>query len=286
MDKSEISDGQQVSLSTQTRFIFSTSGSQSSNVKHNTALKAIGVNMVYFTFGYGISALEYTNLLRSPVARAGAVTGQGLKSAVIPFLDWVEDIAKSTGAVNTIVREGDRLLGYNTDAYGFETALRRHIEITGMKLKTAVIYGNGGVSGVASHVLKSLGMDVTMSGRNKEHVDKKMDELGLVHFEGPYDLVVNATQASSGSLSDADNLLDILSVCKMVFDHNMPEKDGKRNYLLEHCKVSEIHFIPGKDMYVPQMIKQWKLFLDGTENGGNLFHISETDIAGFWELEG
>ena len=286
MDNTGISDRQQVSLDTLTRFIFSTSGSQSSNVKHNKALKAIGVNIVYFTFGYGISALDYTNLLRSPVARAGAVTGQGLKSAVIPFLDWVEDLAQITGAVNTIVREGDKLLGYNTDAYGFETALRRHIETTGMKLKTAVIYGNGGVSGVASHVLKSLGMEVTMTGRNKEHVDRKMGELGLAHFDGPYDLVVNATQASSGSLTDADNLLNTLSGCKMVFDHNMPEKDGKRNYLLEHCKVSEIHFIPGKDMYVPQMIKQWKLFLDGTENDVNRFQISETDVAGFWQLEG
>jgi len=278
-------DSEQVSLNTQTRFIFSTSGSQSSIEKHNKALRDLGVNIVYFTLGYQINAETYVNLLRSPIARGGAVTGQGLKSAVIPFLDWVEELAKKTGAVNTIINENGRLLGYNTDAIGFETALRRHIATSGMEIKRAVIYGNGGVSGVAAHVLKSLGIEVTMTGRNKDRVEKKMEELGLNRFDGPYDLVVNATQASSAELNDAKNLSDILSGCRMVFDHNMPEKDGKRNYLQEYCITSKIHFIPGKDMYVPQMIKQWKLFLDGINYDNNQFSISEAKIAECWELD-
>ncbi|MDD4971737.1 MAG: hypothetical protein PHT07_20105 [Paludibacter sp.] len=274
-----------VSLNTQTRFIFSTSGSQSSIEKHNKALRTLGVNIIYFTFGYQINAETYINLLRAPISRGGAVTGQGLKSAVIPYLDWVEELAKKTGAVNTIINENGRLLGYNTDAFGFETALRRHIATTGMNIKRAVIYGNGGVSGVATHVLKSLGMKVTMTGRNKDRVETKMEELGLNHFDGPYDLVVNATQASTANLTEALNLTDILAGCKMVFDHNMPEKDGKSNYLQEYCIASGIHFIQGKDMYVPQMIKQWKLFLDGMDYDDTRFSISEAKIAECWELD-
>jgi len=285
MNELKIPIGQQVTLNTQTRFIFSTSGSQSSIEKHNKALCGLGVNIVYFTLGYGISALSYINMLRTPISIGGAVTGQGLKSAVIPFLDWVDVLAEKTGAVNTIVNDNGKLLGYNTDAFGFETALRKHIDTTGIKIKKAVIYGNGGVSGVALHVLKSLGMEVTMTGRNKEHVEMKMTELGIIHFDGPYDLVVNATQASSANLSDATNLLDILEGCQMVFDHNMPEKDAGTNYLHEYCKVSGIHFIPGKDMYVPQMIKQWKLFLDNIDINGNHLRISEAEIASLWKLD-
>ncbi|HZN86241.1 MAG TPA: shikimate dehydrogenase, partial [Burkholderiales bacterium] len=41
------------------------------------------------------------------------------KQAVIPLLDGLSDEARAIGAVNTVVREGDRLVGYNTDGPGW-----------------------------------------------------------------------------------------------------------------------------------------------------------------------
>ena len=276
---------QTVPLNTQTLFLLSTSGSQSSIEKHNKALQMLGANIVYFTFGHEITAESYANLLRSPIMLGGAVTGQGLKSSIIPYIDKIEELAKSTGAVNTVVNIGGKLYGYNTDAFGFETALQNHFESSGIHIKTAVIYGNGGVSGVAAHVLRKLGIVVTMTGRNAERVKPKMEELQLKKFEGPYDLVVNATQVSSTDIDNVPSLLDVLSGCKMVFDHNMPEKDERTNYLKEYCDSNGIYFIPGKDMYVPQMIKQWKLFLDGADCKGCQLKVTEENIAKTWELE-
>ena len=47
------------------------------------------------------------------------------KKDVIPFLDELSDRAKLLGAVNTLVRKPDgRLVGHNTDYFGFETMLR------------------------------------------------------------------------------------------------------------------------------------------------------------------
>src|ERR1041385_45110 len=40
------------------------------------------------------------------------------KQSVMEHLDWIEPNAKEIGAVNTVVIENDRLLGYNTDAAG------------------------------------------------------------------------------------------------------------------------------------------------------------------------
>src|SRR4051794_33255720 len=40
------------------------------------------------------------------------------KQTVIPLLDALSEEARTIGAVNTVVREGDRLVGYNTDASG------------------------------------------------------------------------------------------------------------------------------------------------------------------------
>lgn len=268
-----------VPLNTQTLFLLSTSGSQSSIEKHNKALQSLGANIVYFTFSREITPQAYADLLRSPIVRGGAITGQGLKSGIMPLMDSIDELAKSAGAVNTVVNIDGKLHGYNTDAFGFESALRKHFAVSGIKIKKAVIYGNGGVSGVAAYVLKKLGIKVTMTGRNQERVDKKMRGLRLANFSGPYDLVVNAAPVSSAPLEEAACLLDVLKGCKMVFDHNMPEKDAKKNYLQEYCDSNGIYFIPGKDMYVPQMIKQWKLFLDGIDNNGNQFKITEDEIA-------
>ena len=67
------------------------------------------------------------------------------KEAVLPLLDEVDDPASLMGAVNTIVKRDDRLLGFNTDAHGFLQALHkeRHFEPQG---KQVVILGAGGVA--------------------------------------------------------------------------------------------------------------------------------------------
>lgn len=58
-----------VPINTQTLFLFSTSGSQSSIEKHNKALQALAANLSYFTFSHKISSQEYSGLLRSPLSR-------------------------------------------------------------------------------------------------------------------------------------------------------------------------------------------------------------------------
>lgn len=269
----------QVHLSPQTQFIFSTSGSANSIEKHNTALQKLGLNLVYFTFPHNIEAEEYAQLLRSPISRGGAVTGKdGLKSNIIPYMDEVEPIAKKTLAVNTVVNENGKLYGYNTDAIGLKTALGNALKSTSHSIKTVVIYGNGGVSGVAYHVLKDLGLRVMLTGRNSEKVKAKKEDLGIrdEDFSGPYDLVVDATPISSNpNFMEAKGFSELLENCKMLFSHNMPEKDNESNYLKSYCEENNIEFIPGSAMYRAQLIRQYQLFI------GN---ISEDKIFESWKL--
>ena len=176
--------------------------------------------------------------------------------------------------------------GYNTDAFGFKTAISNYLEESEQEVGSAIIYGNGGVSGVAVRVLQELGIEVSMAGRNPENVRKKMGELSLAHTEGPYDLVVNATPISSNPVEEAAGLVPLLETAKVVFDHSMPEKDGGTNYLKEYCEQHNLDFISGNDMYVPQMIQQWKLFLDGVDShSGEPLSVSEADIKTAWKLD-
>jgi shikimate dehydrogenase len=278
-----------VGINIQTKFIFSTSGSASSIVKHNDAIQKLGLNLVYFTIADAVTPEGYAALVRSPIARGAAVTGRGgLKSTIIPFLDEVEPLSLKTLAVNTIVNNNGKLYGYNSDAIGLKTALMKGIEASGLDIKTAVIYGNGGVSGVAFHVLLELGIKVTMVGRSPERVQEKKKQLGIEHiadFAGPYDLVVDATPVSSNpDFLQAPGLSELLGDCKMVFCHNMPEKDNKTNYLEKYCAENKLYYIPGKWMYNAQLAKQYRLLFEGyTKPDGS--PISEQDILETWKVE-
>ncbi|MDE5000752.1 shikimate dehydrogenase, partial [Francisella tularensis subsp. holarctica] len=79
-------------------------------------------------------------------------------------------------------------------------ALTKGIKESKQDFTTAIIYGNGGVSGVAFKVLQVLGIKVTIVGRNADKLAQKRKELGIEnipHFEAPYDLEIDATPISS-----------------------------------------------------------------------------------------
>jgi shikimate dehydrogenase len=87
------------------------------------------------------------------------------KQAVMPLLDRIDPAAQAIGAVNTIVREGDALIGHNTDAPGFLEPLRpwlaeRHL------LRTARILGTGGAARAIAHALWGEGFTLIIAGRD------------------------------------------------------------------------------------------------------------------------
>jgi shikimate dehydrogenase len=65
------------------------------------------------------------------------------KVAVVPMLDRLTEAARLAGAVNCIKRDGDALVGDNTDGKGFLASLRRVTDPAG---KSAVVIGAGGAA--------------------------------------------------------------------------------------------------------------------------------------------
>lgn len=107
------------------------------------------------------------------------------KKDVIPFLDELSPRAKALGAVNTIIRRNGKLIGHNTDYFGFETMLLS----TGVSLqgKKALVCGSGGASSTACAVLKAYGANVVVLSRtgkdNYQNLNRHSDAA----------LIVNAT---------------------------------------------------------------------------------------------
>ena len=89
------------------------------------------------------------------------------KQAVIPFLDEIDETARTIGAVNTVVNRHGKLYGYNTDLDGLTRLIRR----IGLDLKDrkVLIPGTGGTSLTASFAAEKLGarkfLRVSRTGR-------------------------------------------------------------------------------------------------------------------------
>ena len=141
------------------------------------------------------------------------------KVAVIEHLDGLGRSADIIGAVNTIVRHGDKLIGENTDGKGFVKALQ---EVVNPQGKRVVLFGAGGAA-------RAVAVELALAGAESFHIVNRGVERGqalvellrhktlakaeLVAWLGPYripadvDIVVNAT--SIGLFPDVDATLDL-----------------------------------------------------------------------------
>ena len=86
---------------------------------HNAAFEQTGVNGVYVAWEISQDDLKATveNIRRYNMF--GINLSMPYKQAVIPFLDEVTPAAQMIGAVNTVVNQHGKLIGYNTDGKGF-----------------------------------------------------------------------------------------------------------------------------------------------------------------------
>ena len=107
------------------------------------------------------------------------------KKDVIPYLDELSPVAKKMGAVNTIVRRDGKLIGHNTDYFGFKSmVLKSGLEV---KDKKCLVLGSGGASNTAAAVLDELGAQVIVISRSGEN------NYGNLHLHSDAAVIVNCT---------------------------------------------------------------------------------------------
>ena len=111
---------------------------------HNAAFKHLGLDYVYLAFRVRKEELrDAIDGIRALKIHGLNVT-KPLKVDVTALLDDLDESALEIGAVNTILRRGDKLIGYNTDGVGALEALREAgVHLQGIK---AVILGAGGAA--------------------------------------------------------------------------------------------------------------------------------------------
>jgi len=89
------------------------------------------------------------------------------KKDVIPFLNTLSPEAKRLGAVNTIIKKDDLLIGYNTDHFGFRSMLQ-HCNVD-PKGKKVLVLGSGGASNTVVAVLEEMNASTIVISRFGEN---------------------------------------------------------------------------------------------------------------------
>ena len=127
------------------------------------------VAMVEAAFRHHDLPWRYVNMEVAPADLAAAVAGakamgfQGFnlsmphKVTVIPLLDGLGDSARVIGAVNCVVRRGDRLIGENTDGKGFLESLTEVLPPAG---KEIILFGAGGAA-------RAVAVELALAGAKK-----------------------------------------------------------------------------------------------------------------------
>jgi len=127
-----------------------------SGVMHQAAFDALGIDARYELWDRTPAQLaEAVAQLRGDEFLGANVTIPH-KERVVPLVDRLTEDAHATGAVNTITRDGKRLVGHNTDVPGFKVALDRLVGKQKMP-RQAVVLGAGGGARAVVHGLITEG---------------------------------------------------------------------------------------------------------------------------------
>ena len=182
------------------------------------------------------------------------------KETVIRSLDTVEARARAIGAVNTVVRSGKRLSGFNTDAPAALDAIEQHGSVRG---RTVVIVGNGGSARAIAYEAARRGGMVVVVGRNEHRARALARAIGVRHAaiqELPAlqpDVLVNATPV--GMVPDVHRVPVRLEGMRpaLVMDavYNPP-----LTALLKSAKRTGATIVSGTEMYLRQGALQSVMF--------------------------
>ena len=231
---------------------------------HNAAFASEGINGVYLPFEVR-DAKEFFRHMVHPRTRELSWNLRGLsvtaphKQTVMECLDWIDPTAKEIGAVNTVVVEKDRLLGYNTDAAGFiEPLIAR---FGSLRDATVAVIGAGGAARAAVYALRQQNAVVTLFARDtvkaQQLFDVSCESLSDASFAG-YDFVVNATPLGSGAYIDQtpatrEQLNGVRCVYDLIYN-------PKKTKLLREAIAAGCETLGGLEMLLAQAKLQFALW--------------------------
>ncbi len=235
-------------------------GHTRSPAMHNAAFAALGLDAVYLAFDVPSAALGAAIVGARGLAIRQLAISIPHKESVLAHLDELDDTARQIGAVNTVTRRADRLVGSNTDWIGAVQAIERETPLSG---RDVVILGAGGTARAVAWGARERGARVAVLNRTPGRAEQLIRQLGIGHAGAldelpalPCDILVNTT--SVGLRSDASPIrADAIPPGSVVLD---AVYEPARTRLLRDAEARGARTVGGKWMLVYQAAAQLQLW--------------------------
>jgi len=180
------------------------------------------------------------------------------KEAAFIACDEIRGFANKVGVVNTIIKEGEKLIGYNTDADGFLYAIDSFKNI-----KKVLIIGAGGTAKALIQKFLDISVRVSVLNRSQKRLDELQQDIQKFTWEdfkaSDYDLVINTTSAglTDENLPAPSKIIDTLLkrtayVADVIY--------GKETPFLKQAKQKGIDYKDGSDMLLAQGVLANEIF--------------------------
>jgi len=182
------------------------------------------------------------------------------KEAVIPYLDELDKVSRRIGAVNTIVRKDNKLIGFNTDYEGLKNLfIKYEIDVQNKKI---LIVGNGGAAKMSVVLMTDLkASKITKICRHPEEPNEI--PLKSIDMVLDYDIILNTTPVGMYPNNHQDPVISLTGFtnCEAVID--LIYNPLKTKLLLE-AEENNIKAVNGLYMLVMQAKYSHELFF-GTQ---------------------
>ena len=232
---------------------------------HNMIFETLNVNDSYRLFEIPKENIENLKEALKTLTIRGVNVTIPYKEKVIEYLDEISKEAKNIGAVNTIFNKSGKLIGYNTDYYGFKYMLEdKNINVTGKKV---TVLGTGGASkAVITYLLDSHVSEILLVSRKKKDLYKNEEKIKVIEYKDLKgvlgDIIINTTPVGMyPKMKDSPVTLEIIKNYDVLVDliYNPLETEflklGKENNKIT-CS--------GLMMLVGQAVKAEEIWQDKT----------------------
>lgn len=174
------------------------------------------------------------------------------KEKIIDYLDELSDEAEKIGAVNCVLIQDGKKIGYNTDAVGFEKTLLLHKK---QHQNSALILGNGGAAKAVKYALDKHGISSKTISRNSEINFENLDKETVQNHK----IIIQCTPV--GTFPNIDDCLNF-PFEGLSKDHLIIDLIYNPNYTQFIIKASEkgAKTVNGYYMLEQQAEKAWEIW--------------------------
>jgi shikimate dehydrogenase len=182
-----------------------------SPLMQNAALQACGLDYVYVPFEVASEGVSAAVAGLKVLGVAGFNVTIPYKTAVMPYLDDIDDSAVAAGAVNTVSNVCGRLIGYNTDGDGVVKSLAADLAFD-PRNKTIVIIGAGGAArGAIAALCRAGARHIVIVNRTHDKAAELVSAMSA-RYSGTLLSIASGKDALQENLPLADLLVNTTSI--------------------------------------------------------------------------